>query len=39
MKKMMIDAATILFDDSKNDMRALSKTVRSIANCIVICLV
>ena len=28
MKKMMIDAATILFDDSKNDMRALPKTVR-----------
>lgn len=25
---MMIDAATILFDDSKNDMRALPKTVR-----------
>ena len=24
----MIDAATILFDDSKNDMRALPKTVR-----------
>ena len=28
MKKMMIDAATILFDVSKNDMRALPKTVR-----------
>jgi len=28
MKKMMIDAATILFDDSKNDLRALPKTVR-----------
>ena len=28
MKKMMIDAATSLFDDSKNDMRALPKTVR-----------
>ena len=28
MKQMMIDAATILFDDSKNDLRALPKTVR-----------
>jgi len=28
MKRMMIDAATILFDDSKNDLRALPKTVR-----------
>lgn len=28
MKQFMIDAATILFDDSKNDLRALPKTVR-----------
>ena len=28
MKNWMIDAATILFDDSKNDLRALPKTVR-----------
>ena len=28
MKKFMIDTATILFDDSKNDLRALPKTVR-----------
>ena len=28
MKKMMIDAATVLFDDSRNDLRALPKTVR-----------
>ncbi len=28
MKNWMIDAATILFDDSKNDLRSLPKTVR-----------
>ena len=28
MRNWMIDAATILFDDSKNDLRALPKTVR-----------
>jgi 4-hydroxybenzoate polyprenyltransferase len=28
MKQWMISAATILFDDSKNDLRALPKTVR-----------
>ena len=28
MKKMMIDAATVLFDDSRNDLCALPKTVR-----------
>ena len=28
MKQWMIGAATILFDDSKNDLRALPKTVR-----------
>jgi hypothetical protein len=28
MKQMMIDAASILFDDSRNDLRALPKTVR-----------
>ena len=28
MKNFMISAATILFDDSKNDLRALPKTVR-----------
>ena len=28
MKEGMISAATILFDDSKNDLRALPKTVR-----------
>lgn len=28
MKKFMIDAATILFDDTKNDLRALPKVVR-----------
>jgi len=28
MKEWMISAATILFDDSKNDLRALPKTVR-----------
>ncbi len=28
MKEPMISAATILFDDSKNDLRALPKTVR-----------
>jgi len=28
MKKMMMDAATVLFDDSRNDLRALPKTVR-----------
>ena len=27
-KRFMIDAANILFDDSKNDLRALPKTVR-----------
>ena len=28
LRNWMIDAATILFDDSKNDLRALPKTVR-----------
>ncbi len=28
IKNWMIDAANILFDDSKNDLRALPKTVR-----------
>ena len=28
MKEWMIKTATILFDDSKNDLRALPKTVR-----------
>ena len=28
LKNSMIDAANILFDDSKNDLRALPKTVR-----------
>ena len=28
MKNFMINAATVLFDDSKNDLRALPKTVR-----------
>jgi len=28
MKQWMINAATILFDDTKNDLRALPKTVR-----------
>lgn len=28
MKQWMIDTATILFDDSKNDFRSLPKTVR-----------
>ena len=28
MKEWMINTATILFDDSKNDLRALPKTVR-----------
>ena len=28
MKEWMISAATILFDDTKNDLRALPKTVR-----------
>ncbi len=28
MRKWMIDAATILFDDTKNDLRSLPKTVR-----------
>ena len=28
MKKFMVSAATVLFDDSKNDLRALPKTVR-----------
>jgi len=28
MREWMINAATILFDDSKNDLRALPKTVR-----------
>lgn len=28
MKQWMISAATVLFDDSKNDLRALPKTVR-----------
>ena len=28
LKKFMIDSANILFDDSKNDLRALPKTVR-----------
>ena len=28
LRNKMIDAATILFDDSKNDLRALPKTVR-----------
>ena len=28
LKNWMIDAANILFDDSKNDLRALPKTVR-----------
>ena len=28
MKQFMINTATILFDDSKNDLRALPKTVR-----------
>ena len=28
MKNWMIETATILFDDSKNDLRALPKTVR-----------
>ena len=28
MKEWMIKTATILFDDSKNDLRALQKTVR-----------
>ena len=28
LKNFMIDAATILFDDSKNDLRALPKVVR-----------
>ena len=28
IKNFMIDAATILFDDSRNDLRALPKTVR-----------
>ena len=28
MKEWMIATATILFDDSKNDLRALPKTVR-----------
>ena len=28
MKEWMIDTATVLFDDSKNDLRALPKTVR-----------
>jgi len=28
MRQWMIDTATILFDDSKNDFRALPKTVR-----------
>lgn len=28
MRKWAIDTATILFDDSKNDLRALPKTVR-----------
>ena len=27
-KNWMIDAANILFDDSKNDLRSLPKTVR-----------
>ena len=28
MKEWMINTATVLFDDSKNDLRALPKTVR-----------
>ena len=28
LKNWMIDAANILFDDSKNDLRSLPKTVR-----------
>jgi hypothetical protein len=28
LRNKMIDGATILFDDSKNDLRALPKTVR-----------
>ena len=28
MKDWMIDTATVLFDDSRNDLRALPKTVR-----------
>ena len=28
LKNWMVDAANILFDDSKNDLRALPKTVR-----------
>ena len=28
LRNWMIDAATVLFDDSKNDLRALPKTVR-----------
>ena len=28
LRNWMIDAATILFDDTKNDLRALPKTVR-----------
>ena len=28
LKRFMIDSANILFDDSKNDLRALPKTVR-----------
>ena len=28
LKNWMIEAANILFDDSKNDLRALPKTVR-----------
>ena len=28
LRNWMIDTATVLFDDSKNDLRALPKTVR-----------